>query len=228
MVGFFKNLLGGKKPGFAVEITADKINIAELKKQGTEIKLVTLASVEVPEDVFQEGQIVDGPTIAELIQSLVADNNIKAKQVATAIPGREAVTRVIPVPTELNDAELQDYMNQEAGLYLPYPREEADVDYQKLGTVLDPADDLEKVQVALVATRKEVTDTYIRIFSQAGLIIDVLEVSNFSLIRSVKNILGQYGSHEAIVIADLEFDCTELAIVVDGIPQFNRAIPIGT
>lgn len=132
MVGFFKNLLGGKKPGFAVEITADKINIAELKKQGTEIKLVTLASVEVPEDVFQEGQIVDGATIAELIQSLVEDNNIKAKQVATAIPGREAVTRVIPVPTELNDAELQDYMNQEAGLYLPYPRDEADVDYQKL------------------------------------------------------------------------------------------------
>jgi type IV pilus assembly protein PilM len=228
MVGFFKNLLGGKKPGFAVEITADKINIAELKKQGTQIKLVTLASVEVPEDVFQEGQIVDGPTIAELIQSLVADNNIKAKQVATAIPGREAVTRVIPVPTELNDAELQDYMNQEAGLYLPYPREEADVDYQKLGTILDPADDLEKVQVALVATRKEVTDTYIRIFSQAGLIIDVLEVSNFSLIRSVNNILRQYGPQEAIVIADLEFDCTELAIVVDGIPQFNRTIPIGT
>lgn len=228
MVAFFKNLLGGRKPGFAVEITADRINLAEIKKQGNQLKLETFTSVEVPEDLFQEGQIVDAPDIAELIEALVEDNNIKAKQVATAIPGREAVTRVILVPTELDDAELQDYMNQEAGLYLPYPREEADVDYQKLGTILDPADDLEKVQVALVATRKEVTDTYIEVFSQAGLVIDVLEVSNFSLIRSVKNILQQYGPQEAIVIADIEFDSTELAIVVDGIPQFNRTIPIGT
>ena len=228
MVSFFQKFLGGRKAGFAVEITANKINLAELKKQGNQTKLVTIASTEVPEDVFQEGQIVDAPVVAELIGSLVADNNIKAKQVATAIPGREAVTRVIPVPTELNDAELQDYMNQEAGLYLPYPREEADVDYQKLGTIVDPADDLEKVQVALVATRKEVTQTYIDIFTEAGLVIDVLEVSNFSLIRSVRSILQQYGSQEAIVIADLEFDSTELAIVVDGIPQFNRTIPIGT
>ncbi|NEP41249.1 MAG: type IV pilus assembly protein PilM [Okeania sp. SIO2H7] len=228
MVSFLQKILGGRKPGFAVEITANQINLVELKKQGNQIKLATIASTEVPEDVFQEGQIVDAPAIAELIESLVEENNIKAKQVATAIPGREAVTRVIPVPTELNDAELQDYMNQEAGLYLPYPREEADVDYQKLGTILDPADDLEKVQVALVATRKEVTQTYIDIFTEAGLVIDILEVSNFALIRSVKNILQQYGPQEAIVIADLEFDSTELAIVVDGIPQFNRTIPIGT
>lgn len=230
MVGFLKKFLGGRKPGFAVEITAEKINIAELQKQGNQTKLVKLASTEVPEEVFVEGQIMEITTVAELIESLVEDNNIKAKQVATAIPGREAVTRVIPVPTELweNDAELKNYMEQEAGLYLPYPREEADLDSQKLGTILDPDDDLEKVQVALVATRKEVTDTYIEIFSQAGLVIDVLEVANFSLIRSVRNILEQYGSQEAIVIADLEFDSTELAIVVDGIPQFNRTIPIGT
>lgn len=227
MVAFFQKLMGGRKAGFAVEITADRVNIAELKKQGDKLKLVNFATAEVPEDVFQEGQI-DAPTVSELIQSLVADNNIKAKQVATAIPSREAVTRVIPVPTELNDSELQDYMNQEVGLYLPYPREEADLDYQKLGTIIDPADDLEKVQVALVATRKEVTDTYIEIFSQAGLVIDVLEVSNFALIRSIRDILQQYGPQEAIVIADLEFESTELAIVVDGIPQFNRTIPIGT
>jgi len=45
-------------------------------------------------------------------------------------------------------------LNHEAGLYLPYPREEADVDYQKLGYFVDE-DGIEKVQVLLVATRKE-------------------------------------------------------------------------
>ena len=228
MVNYLKNLFKKKQPGIGVEIGAERINIAEIRKQGDKNKLVTLATVEVPEDVFSEGQIVDAPTISELIESIIDENNIKTRRVATAIPGREAVTRVIPVPVELNDQELQEYMNQEAGLYLPFPREEADVDYQKLGTIVDPNDDLEKVQVALVATRKEVTDSYIEVFTQAGLAIDVLEVSNFALIRTVKDILQQHGPQEATVIADLEFDSTELAIVVDGVPQFNRTIPIGT
>jgi type IV pilus assembly protein PilM len=29
-------------------------------------------------------------------------------------------------------------------------------------------------------------------------------------------------------LIDIEFDCTEIAIVVNGIPQFNRTVPIGT
>ncbi|MDE5070830.1 MAG: type IV pilus assembly protein PilM [Trichodesmium sp. St16_bin4-tuft] len=228
MLNYLKNLFQTKQPGIGIEVSPEKINIAKIQKQGDQLKLVNFATAQVPENVFSEGQIIDIPTMSELIESIIADNNIKIRRVATAISAREAVTRVIPVPAELNDQELQDYMNQEAGLYLPFPREQADVDYQKLGNIVDSDDDIEKVQVALVATRKEITDAYIEAFSEAGLVIDILEVSNFALIRTVKDILQQYGPQEATVIADLEFDSTELAIVVDGIPQFNRTIPIGT
>ena len=226
-MNYLKNLFQRNQPGIGIELGPERINIAEIRQKGNKLRLVNFATAEVPEEVFIEGQIKDISTMSELVQSIVEENKIKSRRVATAILGREAVTRVIPVPAELNDQELQDYMNQEAGLYLPFPREEADVDYQKLGNILDP-DNEEKVQVALVATRKEITDAYIEVFSQAGLAINVLEVSNFALIRTVKDILQQYGPQEATVMADLGFDSTELAIVVDGIPQFNRTIPIGT
>ncbi|WP_413162094.1 type IV pilus biogenesis protein PilM [Capilliphycus salinus ALCB114379] len=226
MVSFFKGLFSGKKPGIGIELASERIHIVELRKKGNDLKLVNIASTPVPEDVVQDGQIIDTPTMAELIQSTLADKNIKTKRVATAIPGREAVTRLISVPAELNEEELKDYMNAEAGLYLPFSREEADVDYQKLGMFVDE-DGIEKMQVLLVATRKEVTNTYLETFEQAELKIDVIEVSSFALIRTLKNQLQQFSSSEAAIIADLEFDSTELAIVVDGVPQFNRTIPIG-
>lgn len=226
MVGFLKNLLSGKKPGIGVDLAPERIYIVELKKKGNDLKLVTLATTDVPEDVVQDGQIIDTPTMAELIQSTLVDNQIKTKRVAAAIPGREAVTRMISVPAELNEEELKDYINAEAGLYLPFSREEADVDYQKLGLFVDE-DGIEKMQVLLVATRKEVTDTYLETFDQAELQVDLIEVSSFSLIRTLKPQLEQFSSTEAAIIADLEFDSTELAIVVDGIPQFTRTIPIG-
>lgn len=229
MFGNLKGLISKKTKGIGIELTPDRINIARLKKKGQGFQLVTLASAEVPEGVFQEGQILDAPTMAEILESTIAESKIKIKNAATAIPGgRDTVTRIIPVPAELDDRELREMvLNQEAGLYLPFPREEADVDYQKLGYFLDE-DGIEKVQVLLVATRKEVTDTYISTFQQAGVNIDVLEISSFSLIRTIREQLRQFTPQEAAAIVDIEFESTEISIVVDGVPQFSRTVPIGT
>jgi len=59
------------------------------------------------------------PALAELIQSALAESKIKAR-VATAVPGRESLVRLIPLPAELDDQEVREMvLNHEAGL--PYP-----------------------------------------------------------------------------------------------------------
>jgi type IV pilus assembly protein PilM len=229
VVNGLKDLFSKGSKGVGIELASDRINIVQLSRKGTKVRLINYVTVPVPEGVFQEGQIVDRSAMAELIQSALADNKIKAKQAATAVQGgRDTVTRIIPVPAELDDRELRDMvLNQEAGLYLPFPREEADVDYQKLGLFVDE-DGIEKVQVLLVATRKEVTDAYYQTFRQAGLSLDVLEISSFSLIRTIREQLRQFAPQEAVAIVNIEFESTEISITVDGVPQFSRTVPIGT
>ena len=229
MFSRFKGLIPSKPKGVGIELTPERVNVARLKRKGQGFQLITLASAEVPEGIYQEGQILDSATMAEIVQSVLAASKIKTKRAATAIPGgRDTVTRIIPVPAELDDRELREMvLNQEAGLYLPFPREEADVDYQKLGFFVDE-DGIEKVQVLLVATRKEVTDSYISTFQQAGIEIDILEISSFSLIRTIREQLRQFTPQEAAAIVDIEFENTEISIVVDGVPQFSRTVPIGT
>lgn len=222
-----KSLFSKKTSGVGIELTPERINVARLKKQGQKVKLQTLASADIPEGVFEEGQIVDSPTMAEIIQETLAENNIKVSQATTAVPGR-AVTRVIPVPAELDDNELREMvLNQEASLYLPFPRDEADVDYQKLGFFVDD-DGIEKVQVLLVAVKKEITDSYTETFAQAGLNLNVLETSSFALIRTIREQLRQFTSQEAVAIVDIQYESTEISIVVDGIPHFSRTVPLGT
>lgn len=222
-----KSLFSRKSPGVGVELTPEKVNVARLRKQGPSIKLETLASVEIPEGVFEEGQILDTPIMAEAIQTVLAESKLKVKRATTAIPGR-AITRVIPVPAELDDSELREMvLNQEASLYLPFPREEADVDYQKLGFFVDE-DGIEKVQVLLVAVRKDITDNFLEAFTQAGLGLNVLETSSFALIRTIREQLRQFTPQEAAAIVDIEFESTEISIVVDGVPHFSRTVPIGT
>jgi type IV pilus assembly protein PilM len=224
----FNSLFGKSNKGIGIELAPQRVNIARLRKHGQSLKLEALSSVPVPEGVFADGQIADPPAMAEIIQQALTESKIKVSKVATAVPGRDSIVRLIPVPAELDDKELREMvLNHEAGLYLPYPREEADVDYQKLGYFVDE-DGIEKVQVLLVATRKDITDTYVRTFEQAGLAIDVLEINSFALIRTIREQLRQFGPQEAAVLVDIEFDSTEIAIIVNGVPQFSRTVPIGT
>jgi type IV pilus assembly protein PilM len=228
MLNRLKNLFPSKGNGVAIELGSERINIAQLQKKGAELTLKHLCSAEVPEGIFEEGRIVNPQELGDLIRTTLADRKIKATHVTTSVPMREAVIRLIPLPAELNDREVRDLiLNHEAAMYLPYPREEVDIDYQKLDLVTDE-DGLDKVQVMLAATRKEVTDSYIETFQYAGLKVKVLEISSFAVLRTIKEQLRQFAPQEAVVLIDIEFDCTEIAIVVNGIPQFNRTVPIGT
>ncbi len=229
MFDFLTNLLRGQSSGVGIEINPDRISLAQITKKGQQYKLLKYNSIEVPENIFEEGQIVNSEELAELIEQLLKEAKIRPKKVASAVPMREAIIRILPIPAELNDQELRDtVLNHEASLYLPYPKEEVDLDFQKLGYFVDNDDGIEKVQVLLVATRKENTDVYIETFQQAGLNVSVLEINSFSLIRTLKEQLKTYGENEAVVLVDIEFDSTEIAIIVDGVPQFSRTIPIGT
>jgi type IV pilus assembly protein PilM len=118
-------------------------------------------------------------------------------------------------------------LNHEAGLYLPYPQEQADIDYQTLEHFIDE-DGIDKVRVLLVATRKDITQAYLDTFEQAGLTLDTLEINSFALIRTIREQLQLLEPTEAAVLVDIEFDSTEITIVINGVPQFSRTIPIGT
>jgi type IV pilus assembly protein PilM len=222
------SFFGKANKGIGIELAPERINVVQLRKQGQNLKLESLITVPVPEGLIVDGQISDPPAMAELIQQAIAQTKIKATHIATCVPGRDAIVRIISVPAELDDKELKDMvLNHEAALYLPYPRDEADVDYQKLGYFVDE-DGIEKVQILLVATRQEVTDTYLSTFEQAGLKVDVLEINSFALIRTIRDQLRLFSPQEAAVLVDIEFDSTEIAILVNGVPQFSRTVPIGT
>ena len=227
MLNKLTNIFAKKTNRIGIEINSRKINIAQIVKKGQQYKLIKNVSADVPEGVYKDGQIVDSLTLSELIKDTLKVNKISGKKVSAAVPMREAIIRVIPVPAELDEQELKDMvLVHEAGMYLPYPREEVDLDYVKLGYFMDE-DGIEKVNVLLVATKKEVTDLYTEIFQQAELQMSVLEINSFALIRTIREQLRQFGSKEAVVLVDVEFDSTEIAIVVEGVPQFSRTVPIG-
>jgi type IV pilus assembly protein PilM len=221
---------GGSKNGIGVEITSERVNVVQLRRKGKSgYKLVAYGNAEIPEGVVEDGRINDPVALGQVIAGLLSEKKIKVQQAASAVPGKETVSRLIKLPAELSDDEMREMvLNQEASLYLPLPREDADVDYTKLGTSLDD-DGIERQEVLMVATPREITDVYIQTLEVANLKLDVLEVSSFALIRALNPLLKGYSSlAESVAIVDIEYEFTEITVTSDGVPQFSRTFPIGT
>jgi type IV pilus assembly protein PilM len=211
-----------------VELTPERVHIVQLDQSKKGTRVSAFVSLPLPEGAYQDGRIVDPDAIADVIRQGLDAKKIKARNAVSAIPVGEAVIRLIRLPAELDDFELRDMvLNQEAALYLPFSREDADVDFQKLETDIDD-DGIERVEILLVATPRDVTDTYLNVFERAGLQLKVLEVSSFALLRTLRNQLTQFSPGEAVALVNVDCDGSEISIVVDGVPQFNRKIPIGT
>jgi type IV pilus assembly protein PilM len=120
-VDSLKAIFSRKPRGVGIELTPERINLALLKKQGTALKLETLASIELAEGVYEEGQILDAAAMSDAIQTVLTESKLKVKQATTAIPGR-AITRVIPVPAELDDEDCGRWCSIKRPVYTcPFP-----------------------------------------------------------------------------------------------------------
>jgi type IV pilus assembly protein PilM len=76
----------------------------------------------------------------------------RSKEVAVAISGDAAITKVIQMPRSLRDSELESQVEMQADQYIPFPMEEVSFDFEVVG----PSEkDPDMLDVLLVATRSE-------------------------------------------------------------------------
>lgn len=227
MASVFANLFGSKG-GIGIEINSEQVTIAQLEKRGSRLRLKHLVSAPTPANSVVDGRVEDPQAVGSVIQDLVATHRLKGLPVATAIPGREAVIRLIKLPADLQADELREVvLNQEAELYLPFPREEAFVDFQPLDSAIDP-DGVKRQEVLLVAAQHSVVNSYTEAIRRANLSVRTVDIASFALIRALRNQLLQYSPDEAIALVILQAEGTEISILIKGVPQFSRTVNLGT
>lgn len=108
MLKAFTSLFGRSNQVLGIELTPERVNLVQIHKQRQGLKIKSLITLPVPEGIFSDGQIIDTPAMSEIIQQAVAESKIKASHVATCIPGRNAIVRLISVPSDLDNQELRD------------------------------------------------------------------------------------------------------------------------
>src|ERR671937_587764 len=155
-------LLGRKKTTVGLDIGSGLIKIAVVDHGKSEPELVKVAITPLSADAIVDGEVMDPGIVSGAIRDAVAAAGIKAKNVATAVGGRDVIIKKIRI-ARAKEQDARDLIRWEAEQHVPFDMESVELDFQ----ILDPDADGLEMSVLLVAAKRELIEGKLRLLTDA-------------------------------------------------------------
>src|SRR5215467_12549748 len=171
------------RPLLGLDITTSSVKLIELSMAGGQYRVEAYAAEPTPQNAINEKAIVDAEAVGEAIRRAVKRAGAKSGEVAVAISGDAAITKVIQMPRSLRSGDLEAQVEMQADQYIPFPMDEVSYDFEVLGpNEKDP----DSNDVLLVATRTENVEQRQAAVKAAGLAAKIVDVEAFALENACK------------------------------------------
>ena len=217
----------GSKPLIGLDITTSSIKMLELVQSGKGYRAECYAAEATPPNSINEKSIVDAEAVGEAIRRAVKRSGSKSQDVAIAINGDAAITKVIQMPANLGVNELEGQVEIQADQYIPFPMEEVSFDFEVMGP---SSNDNEMNDVLLVATRTENVDQRRAAVEAAGLTAKVVDVEAFALENACQLLVHQIpdgGVDHLIAVVDFGASNTTYSVLQDMRVIYTRDFSFG-
>jgi len=206
-------LFGRKKtPLLGVDISSTSIKLLELSKSGNRYRVEAYAVEPLPPNSVVEKNITDVELVGEAVGRAVKKSTSRLKAAACAVAGSAVITKVITMPADLTEEEMESQIQVEADQYIPYPLEEINLDFE----VQQPSEtEPDRVNVLLAASRSDNVDVRVAALELGGLTAKVVDVEAFALENSVGLVArddpNEFGT--LIAVADIGATMTTLSVM---------------
>lgn len=199
-------LLGNTKtPLVGIDISSTAVKLLQLSHTGGRYRVEHYAVEPLPPNAVAEKNIVEVEAVGEAIKRALNRAGVKLKHAAAAVAGSAVITKVIPMPANLDENELEDQIQVEAAQYIPYPIEEVSIDFEVLGPVPGNAD---MVNVMLAASRTENVELRVSALEMGGLTAKVIDVEAFAMENAFRLIADQLAVPRGALVALVDVGAT--------------------
>lgn len=130
-MGIFSFLDQQPKSLLGLDISSSAVKLLEISRNGSRCKVESYLVRPLPPNTVVEKNINDVDALSDTIRKVVSQ--AKAKDTAIAVSGSSVITKVIEMPSELNDQAMETQIALEADQYIPYPLDEVALDFEIIG-----------------------------------------------------------------------------------------------
>src|SRR5262245_58469355 len=215
-------MFGKKKSTVGLDIGSSSIKVVEIAHDRSGDRLVNFGISEPLSEAIVDGEIMDRQLVHEAITNLMESRQIKNRTVSTAVSGRAVIVKKI-LMDRLSEEDAKEAIQWEAEQHVPYDINEVSLDFQ----IMNPNVDQKKMQVLLVAAKKEMVANHAEIIREAGLEPRIIDVDSFAIQNAVE---ANYdlAADEVVALVNIGAEITNVNIVQNQIPHFTKDLSIGS
>jgi type IV pilus assembly protein PilM len=214
-----------------LEIEAGSVAAIEVRSNGRR-ELTATAIAPLPPGAFHEGEVIDSDAIAETLRAAFSANGL-SKRVRLGIANQRVVVRTLRLPAIDDPKELEAAIRFQAEERIPMPIDQAILDHRVVGGVGATEDEGPRIDVVVVAARRDMIAASLKPLRDAGLDPVGVDLSAFGLIRALRaNESAAMATGEAPAQPHTTLYCnigdvTNLAVAKGWSCLFTRVAPAG-
>jgi type IV pilus assembly protein PilM len=210
------------KTTVGLDIGSGLIKVAVIDHGKSEPELQRVSVVPLLADAIVEGEVMDPGIVADAIQRALADAGVKSTNVVIAVGGRDVIIKKIQIE-RVKEQQARELMRWEAEQHVPFDMESVELDFQ----ILDPEGDGLEMNVLLVAAKRELVESKLRVLTDAGLTPAIVDVEAFALHNAFE--VNHPDAMSGVVgLLNIGHDVTNINILDDGVPILTRDLTVGT
>jgi type IV pilus assembly protein PilM len=215
-------LFGRNKQTVGLDIGSGLVKVAVIDHSRRQPELTRVAVAPLLADAIVEGEVMDPGIVADAIQSALSDAGVTTKNVVTAVGGRDVIIKKISIE-RVKEQQARELMRWEAEQHVPFDMESVELDFQ----ILDPGADGVEMNVLLVAAKRELVESKVRVLTDAGLAPAIVDVEAFALHNAFE--LNHPTAMAGVVgLLNIGHDVTNINILEEGVPLLTRDLTVGT
>ena len=212
-----------------LDIGTSRVKLVELTARGASVELTRAAVELTPVDAIRDGKVVQPEQVAAVIKKGLALGHFRPGEVVAAIAGQGVVVRHVQFP-KMPEEELREALKWEGQKYIPFPMEEAVVDFELIHGVADP--EVASMEVMLVAAQRSIVDSHLAAIELAGLRVVAVDVQPFTVLRALRYeppgaVRPPTAGNGIVAYVDIGAGTTDIVIAEGEILRFTRIVPVG-
>jgi type IV pilus assembly protein PilM len=173
----------------------------------------------LPPGIIADGKIVDGESLANILEECIEEWKIQRRQVRFIIPDSLVIIRKVSIPSEIQDDEIHGYLYLELGSSIHLPFEEPVFDIFPL------SNNGKTKEILLFAAPEKYVMEYSDLFSETKLNPIAADISPLTIYRLYYQ-LGKAKENETLFTAQFDLTSVNMCIFEGSTPYVMRSFPL--
>lgn len=212
-----------------LDIGSHSVKLVEIDQSKKELSLKNFGIIRLPREAIVEGYIKDKEAVSLAIKQLVRNLKARNRNVAISISGFSVIIKKIMMEHR-DESELVATIQDEAEQYIPFDISEVNLDFDILApdavsqgaTGEVKREESDRMEVMLVAAKKDIIEDYVSLLGLAGLNPSVLDVDAFALQNAFEAATNEIEAKGCVALVNVGAEELGINAIKNGVSMFTR------